>query len=95
MERNISEEEKEAIINFGAFGYDASKMASILGWEEKEVQEAMQAEEFTTLLQKGKDMGEYAIDKKLWEMALSGDMKAMERFEARKKVRSLLKKKND
>jgi hypothetical protein len=84
MERTLSEKETEAITNFGAFGYDASRMASILGWGEDEVVKLLSSpSEFAKLVQKGKDMAGYAIDQKLWSMALSGDMKALEKFEER------------
>ncbi|WP_395652663.1 hypothetical protein [Brevundimonas sp.] len=93
MERTLSEKEIEAITNFGAFGYDASRMASILGWREDEVVKLLSSpSEFAKLVQKGKDMAGYAIDQKLWSMALSGDMKALEKFEQRKQARSMKKK---
>lgn len=92
MERVITEQEKEAILNFGAFGYEPEKMASILGWGVDEVKAGLAGGEFLNLIQRGKNMAEYAFDKKLWDMALSGDMKAMERFEERKIARKLRKK---
>lgn len=92
MERTITEQEKEAILNFGAFGYEPEKMASILGWGVDEVKAGLQSGEFAELIQRGKDMGEYALDKKLWEMSLSGDMKAMQSFEMRKAMRAKIQK---
>lgn len=92
MERTLTDEEKKAILNFGAFGYEPERMASILGWGIDEVKAGLSGGEFSELVQRGKDMGEYAIDSKLWDMALSGDMKAMERFEERKLARKLRKK---
>jgi hypothetical protein len=35
-------------------------------------------------MEKGKDLAEYVIDLKLFEMAKSGDIKALEKFETRK-----------
>ena len=84
MERTITDQEKEAILNFGAFGYEPEKMASILGWGVDEVKTGLVGGEFLELIQRGKNMAEYALDKKLWDMALSGDMKAMQAFELRK-----------
>lgn len=92
MERTITDQEKEAILNFGAFGYEPEKMASILGWGVNEVKAGLSGGEFAKLIQQGKDMGEYALDKKLWEMALSGDMKAMQSFELRKAMRVKMQK---
>ena len=89
MERTLTEEQKEAILNFGAFDYGVDKMASILGWDSGEVKQLISSEsEFSRLFQKGRDMAEYAIDTKLWNMALSGDTKAFEIFEKRKAQRN-------
>lgn len=92
MERTITDQEKETILNFGAFGYEPEKMASILGWGVDEVRVGLSGGKFAELIQRGKDMGEYALDKKLWEMSLSGDMKAMQRFELRKAMRAKMQK---
>jgi len=39
------------------------------------------------LLQKGRDMADYVIDLKLFEMAKSGDIKALEKLDYRKRTR--------
>ena len=36
------------------------------------------------MYQKGKDKADYVIDKKLFDMASNGDMRALEKFEERK-----------
>ena len=38
------------------------------------------------LLQKGRDMADYVIDLKLFEMAKSGDIKALEKLDYRKRT---------
>lgn len=90
MDRTISESEQDAIMNFGAFGYEPELMASILGWSIPEIEAALLIpnSEFNALLKRGRDMGMYAMDRKLWEMALGGDMKALDKIEARKAGRS-------
>lgn len=85
----IKKEQEELIINFGAFGYDSEKISNILGVSELEISKEMDDENslFSKLLQKGKDMSDYVIDLKLFEMAKAGDIKALEKFEFRKKER--------
>lgn len=75
----MSEKEIEMIVNFGALGYDEKKISSILGRSIN-----IQDQDVAKYYQKGKDMADYAIDLKLFEMAKSGDIKALEKFERRK-----------
>lgn len=85
----IEKEQEEQIVNFGAFEYDAKKIASILGVDLKEVQSEIDNKTslLYQLLQKGRDMADYVIDLKLFEMAKSGDIKALEKLDNRKRVR--------
>ena len=82
-------ENKEMIVNFGAFGYDAKKMSSILGVPEVEIVQELQNKdsEFAKLFQKGVDMSEYVIDLKIFKVAKSGDLAAIALFEKRKEQR--------
>lgn len=86
MVRVIDEEKIEHIINFGAFGYSARKMAIILEWPEDEIKGYLKDKDstFYKAYYKGKETEEYMLDKKLFEMALSGDLEALERYETRK-----------
>lgn len=80
--------DKEMIVNFGAIGYSEKKIASILEVSEKEISKEMSYEsEFKKLYQKGVDMSDYIIDLKLFEMSKSGDLKALDKFEQRKRNR--------
>ena len=85
----IDKEKEEMIINFGAFGYEPEKMANILLWDIKEVENAMEdkASTFFRLYLKGQELADYVLDLKLFEMAQSGDLKAMQKFEHRLKTR--------
>lgn len=85
----IEKEQEEQIINFGVFDYDAPKIANILGFDVKEVQKEIESKTslLSQLLQKGKDMGDYVIDLKLFEMAKRGDIKALEKLNSRKRMR--------
>ena len=82
-------ENPEMIINFGAFGYDAKKMSSILGVPEVEILSELKNKdsEFAKLFQKGVDMSEYVIDLKIFQMAKQGDLEAITLFEKRKEQR--------
>ena len=82
-------ENKEMIVNFGALGYDAKKMSSILGVPEIEILSELKNKdsEFAKLFQKGVDMSEYVIDLKIFKMAKLGDLAAITLFEKRKEQR--------
>jgi len=85
----IEKENEEQIVNFGVFEYDSKKIASILGVDVKQVQKEIENKTslFSQLLQKGRDMADYVIDLKLFEMAKSGDIKALEKLDLRKRMR--------
>lgn len=85
----ITKEQEEQVINFGAFGYSENKIANILGVDVDEVikEKKDKKSELSKLLQKGKDMSDYVIDLKLFEMAKSGDIKALDKLELRKRMR--------
>jgi len=78
----IKEENIEIIVNMGALRYPADKIASILGENVHEIENeiANKNSEISLLLKKGRDMSDYAIDLKLFELAKSGDINAMDRF---------------
>jgi len=82
----ILKEQEEQVINFGVFDYNAKKIASILGLEKNEVEEEFKNKDsqLSKLFQKGKDMADYVIDLKLFEMAKTGDIKALDKLDSRK-----------
>jgi hypothetical protein len=86
MDRDLTNEEKEKIINFGAFSYKEEKMAVILGWTLQEIEKEFRNKksEFSMLYEKGKAVSEYLIDVKMFEMAKAGDLKAMEKYQLSK-----------
>lgn len=94
-EMNIEKEKEEQIVNFGVFGYDSEKMANILGVSKEEIENEMKDENstFYKLLEKGRDRSDYVIDLKLFEMAQSGDIKALEKLDSRKEIREKESKK--
>lgn len=86
----ITKDQEEQIINFGVFGYDAKKISNILGFDINDVKSAMidKNSDLFKLLEKGRDMSDYVIDIKLFEMAKSGDIKALDKLEHRKRMRN-------
>lgn len=89
MERSINDKEKEQITNLGAFEYDSLRCASVLEWDEKEVIALMSDDnsEFMKLYNRGKFRAEYVIDLKLFEQSQAGDIKSLEKFSHRKRMR--------
>ena len=87
---DISEDQAEQIINFGVFSYSADKISSIMGLPVTAIQNEMDSphSKFNLLLQKGVDMSDYVIDLKLFEMAKTGDIKALDKLNYRKKQRN-------
>ena len=87
---NIHKDNEEMIVNFGALEYDAEKISIILGEDIEEVKKEMKNKnsDLFKLLQKGKYLAEYLIDLKLFEMAKSGDIKALDKLDSRKRDRN-------
>ncbi len=85
----ITKEQEEQIINFGVFGYSEKKIANILGLDVTEVSNDINNKnsDLFKLLEKGKDMSDYVIDLKLFQMAQSGDIKALDKLQRRKALR--------
>lgn len=76
-----SNENEEIIINCGAFGYKADVIASLLRIDLFVIENAMVNDnQFIKLYKFGNDMANYKLDLKLFEMAKSGDIKAMQAF---------------
>lgn len=69
MERALTKEEKEAIINFGALEYDAERCADILDFDAKKFKKEFDnhKSEIFKLYRQGRSRAEYKIDLKLFE----------------------------
>jgi predicted DNA-binding protein YlxM (UPF0122 family) len=82
----LTEEQKDQVINFGAFDYSIEKIASILEIDEEIVKNQFKNEssELSVLFKKGKDRADYVLDLKLFNMAKAGDIKALDKLENRK-----------
>lgn len=80
-------ENEEIIINCGAFGYKADVIASLLRIDLSVIENAMVYDnQFIKLYKFGNDMANYKLDLKLFEMAKSGDIKAMQAFQAKRLI---------
>ncbi|HBL77729.1 MAG TPA: hypothetical protein DD458_21075 [Prolixibacteraceae bacterium] len=84
-----TEEQITQIHNFGAFNYPPEKMANIIDMTIEEIQTEIQNKDsdFYKYFNAGKDKADYVIDCKLFELAQTGDLKALEQFEDRKNDR--------
>lgn len=89
FEKSIDEETLEIIINCGALNYRAERMAVLLDLPEDVINKYLknQKSEFYKAYQKGKIISEYKIDMKLFQLAKTGDLKAIEELEYRKQNR--------
>lgn len=86
----IKKEQEEQVVNMGAFDYDAGRVANMLDVDKIEVVKELKNKDskLSKLIQKGKDMADYVIDLKLFEMAKTGDIKALDKLENRIWLRS-------
>lgn len=85
--KKLDEKELEHIADMGAFGYNAKKMALILGLTEIEVSQALKDvnSDIYKYYNIGKANFNFVIDKKLFKMAQDGDLKALEKLQERNK----------
>lgn len=81
MARDFTNEEKEVIINCGAFSFPTYKVASLLEIEESKLK---QHPDFYKLMKKGEHTADYVLTLKVFEKAKTGDLKALEEFEDRR-----------
>lgn len=89
----FTDEQKQMLQNMGALGYPPEKISSIMNLTLNEVEKEFKDEksELKKLYLKGADYANYLIDFKLFELAQKGDIRAIDKLEARK--RELNKKK--
>lgn len=90
MVRPLDEKTREIVINCGAFMYTPQTIANILSESEADVSKALKDEktEYAQAYAKGRDTAQYLIDLKLFEMAKSGDLKALQVLERRQRMAS-------
>ena len=79
----MSEELKQKFMDFGALGYSKDRMASILGQTKQEFDKSWK--DYEQSYQRGADEFEFAVDRKLMQLAINGDMKAMDKMDAKKR----------
>jgi hypothetical protein len=94
---NLTEDQEKKIKNMGALGYQPKIICSIMDFDldkfEKEF--ANEKSKIKTLYIAGKNQAMYLMDLKLFEMAQSGDIKALEKLEQRKKQAEINEKRNN
>lgn len=91
---NLNEEQIKMLKNMGALGYPSSKIASVMQLEIAEVRTQMNDSnsDFFKNYHAGADMANYLIDLKLFEMAQSGDIKAIDKLSERKRNMQIAEK---
>lgn len=77
----FTEEEKDQILSFGALSYKPEQIAKLWGKSREDAALLFDDPIFLVLYEKGKAMAQFVIDKKLFDMARSGDLKALEKYE--------------
>lgn len=79
--------DEEMFINFGALRYSASQISQITMIEEVLINNEFKNKEslMYKLYQKGVAMSQYVIDLKVFEMAKSGDIKFIDKYEKMKR----------
>lgn len=84
---NLTDEQKKMLKNMGALGYQADKISTIMKFDLAELKSQLEDKnsEISKLYVEGADFAAYIIDLKLFEMAQSGDIKAMDKLEKRQK----------
>ena len=85
---SLTEEQVAMLKNMGALGYQPSKIASIMELPFSFVSTEMENPDsiFFRIYRAGQDRANYLIDLKLFDMAQSGDIKAMDKLSERKKA---------
>jgi hypothetical protein len=79
----MDEDLKKKFFDFGALRYSAKKIASILQVPLADA-DTMLKGDYAAAFESGANSFDYAIDKKLMEMALGGDLKALQKLEAKR-----------
>jgi len=85
----INKKQEETIVNFGVFDYTSEQIAIILEIHQNIIDLELKNKdsELNKLLLKGKNLADYVIDLKLFELAKAGDIQALDRLEKRKHER--------
>lgn len=87
--KKYSDEFLKQVLSVGLLGYPLAKVINVLDIEDADADDFRRdfnnpASEIYKAYHKGLDKADYEIDIQLFEMARSGDLKALEKFEERK-----------
>lgn len=75
---------KQKFFDFGALKYPAKKMASVLRVGLPELEKMLKSG-MQQCYDSGADSFDFAMDRKLMEMALGGDLKALHKIESKRR----------
>ena len=79
----MNEELKADFLDFGALSYSDSKIKSILDVSDQQLQR-MYDDGARIAYSSGADRFNFAVDRKLMQLAASGDIKALQKLESRR-----------
>lgn len=79
----MGDELKQKFYDFGALRYSKKKIASILRISVEDARQMLEGEHKESY-ESGSDAFDFAMDKKLMDMALSGDLKALQKIERKR-----------
>lgn len=96
----ITDQYISKVRTFGALGYDAGRIADLLGLHGKErleltVRLSLKGDALKTAYDNGRAIGEYNVDAELTKLAERGDIDAITTIAARSKERKLKDMKKD
>ena len=80
----MDEDKIEVFLDFGALKYSEEKMLSVLRCTKKEF-DAMMKDGGKKAYEDGLARFEFQVDRRLMQLSMSGDMKALKKLESRKR----------
>lgn len=82
MDSEMTEELRKSLLDFGALSYSVEQMGLVLGMSRVEVADMLQGGG-QVVYDQGRARFRFALDRKIMELAMKGDLKAIEKLESR------------
>ena len=86
----MTEELRKNLLDFGALGYSIEQMGLVLGMSRVEVADMLKGGG-QDVYDQGRERFRFALDRKIMELAMKGDLKAIEKLET-VKIKALVPK---
>jgi len=78
----MTDELRKNLLDFGALGYSSQQMALVLGLSVAGVEDMLKGGG-QDVYDQGRERFRFALDRKIMELAMKGDLKAIEKLESR------------